>query len=692
MPDARNSGTPPTAPDFSAPPGPVESWSVAELEAAVRYHDHQYWERDAPVISDYEYDRLVRRLKELCPESPVLQRIGAGRKASADEVLALGGAVRHQQPMLSLDKCYSEEELVRWAATFDGDVVASAKVDGVAASLRYGADGRLECAATRGDGVQGEDFTANARLVPEIPERLREAPGTPVEVRGEVYMRLSIFARHAEEAANPRNLTAGTIKRKQASREQLRDLSFFAYDLLGAALPTEWEKLRRAEAFGFRTVDPQLLRREDLQAAYEDWLARRQHLDYELDGVVFKANRVDEQQRLGATAHHPRYALAYKFQGDSGESVLERVEWSVARTGAITPVGIITPVKLSGAMVSRCSLHNLNILRQHALHVGDTVVAMRRGGVIPNIELSKGGGTTPVEIPAECPACGAPTVIRNDVLFCGRPAECRGVGLGIVEHYVKSADIEGFGRKLLEQLWDDGLVRDPTDLYRLTVYRLVELQRVGDVLARKLVANVDAARELRLSVFLRALGIDELGRQVAGLLEEQFGSLERIRALTVADLLEIHGIGEVIARRVVDGLADRAGLVDRLLEHVRVTGPADGDRAEGGAAGAPELAEAGAPQAGPAAGPLAGKSVVFTGKLASMERKEAQRRAEAAGARTPDSVTKDLSILVIGDEGSPLLGAGRKSTKHTKAEKYNAEGAGIEIITEAEFVRRLGEA
>lgn len=669
-------------PRFVAPGGPPEEWTVDELEAAVRHHDRCYWERNAPEISDYEYDRLVRRLKELAPDSPVLQRVGAGRPPAADEVLALGGAVVHQAAMLSLDKCYSEEELDRWLRSFDGDVVASGKVDGVAASLRYGADGRLERAATRGDGFQGEDFTANARLIPDIPERLPGAPGAPLEVRGEVYMLLTVFARHADEAANPRNLTAGTVKRKQASREQLRDLSFFAYDLLGAGLDTEWAKIERLTAFGFPTVDPRLVRRDALQAAYDEWLARRQQLDYELDGVVFKANSVAEQQRLGATAHHPRYAIAYKFQGDSGESTLERVEWSVARTGAITPVAIITPVKLSGAMVSRCSLHNLNILRQHALHVGDTVVAMRRGGVIPNIELSKGGGAAPVEIPAACPACGGPTRIQNDVLYCGRPAECPGVGLGVVEHYVKSADIEGFGRKLLEQLWDDRLVRDPADLYRLNAHRLVELERVGDVLARKLVENVNAARTLRLSVFLRALGIDELGRQVSTLLEEQFGSLERVRRLTEADLLAIHGIGAVIARRVVEGLAERAGLIERLLEHVTVVGPGEGAAAAGAAA-----PEAGTADAG---GPLAGKSVVFTGKLATMERKEAQRRAQAAGAATPDDVTKDLSILVIGDEGSPLLGAGQKSGKQTKAEKYNAAGAGIEIISEAEFLRRLG--
>jgi DNA ligase (NAD+) len=643
---------------------------VAELEAAIRHHDELYWERNAPEISDYEYDRLVRRLTDLQPDSPALQRIGAGRRP-ADEVLALGEAVVHRAPMLSLDKCYEPTELARWAAGFRGDVVASPKVDGVAASLRYDAEGRLERAATRGDGLQGEDFTANARLVPDIPERLAppaDAPlEGPVEIRGEVYMTLSTFARHAEEAANPRNLTAGTVKRKQASRQQLEDLSFFAYDLLGTALPTEHEKLRRVEALGFRTVEPRRVPKDALQGVYEDWLARRQHLDYELDGVVFKVNDVAEQKRLGSTAHHPRYAIAYKFQGDSGESTLERVEWSVARTGAITPVAIITPVKLSGAMVSRCSLHNLNILRQHALHLGDTVVAMRRGGVIPNIEKTLGGGSVPVEVPDRCPGCGGPARLQDDSLACRQPRDCRGVQLRALEHFVKALDIEGLGERVLEQLFELGLVRRASEFFELEETDLLRLELVGEVLAAKLVANIDGARTMPLDRFLRSLGVEALGQQTAKAVAERFPSLEAVLAADAEALAQVRGVGTTLAERIRDGLAALAPLIEDLRGVIRL----------------------GAAEPAGGAGPLSGSSVVFTGTLASMGRTQAQRRVREAGGESPPDVTRDLDFLVVGDKGSPLLGGGRKSSKQTKAEEYNRTGSTIRIIGEAEFFALL---
>ena len=658
-------------PSFVPPPGTYAEWSADQLEAAVRYYDHVYWIENRTEITDERYDRYVERLGQLRPGSPVLREIGSAR-ASAAELGALGDTVAHDAPMLSLDKGYTAAELERWAQGFAGDVVVSPKIDGVAASFVYGPDGRLAKAATRGDGQRGEDVTANVRLIRDVPQRLETAGGTAaaLEVRGEVYMRLSVFERHAGEAANPRNLTAGILKRKRASRELLADLSFFAYDLLGPELATEWEKMRRLAALGFHTVEPRLVARTEMQATFEDWLARRAALDYETDGVVFKVDDLAEQRRLGATAHHPRYALAYKFQGDSDESILHAVEWSVARTGAVTPVAVIEPVLLSGATVSRCSLHNLNTLRRLALCAGDAVLVTRRGGVIPHIERSLGGGGQPIVPPPACPSCGQPLAIDEDTLACGAPDDCPEVQRRALEHFVKALDIDGLGEKLLAQLFDSGRVRTPSDFFGLSEADLRQLELVAEVLAAKLASNIRAARAMPLDRFLVALGIEGVGGQTAKALARDFGTLASLRAADAETLRSTEGVGEKIAIGLAGSLRRLSLLIDELAGEIEIVSD-----------------DAGTERA--AAGPLAGVSVVFTGKLATMTRKEAQQKVREAGGETPPGVTKDLGLLVIGDEGSPLLGAGRKSTKQTTAERYNAAGGRIGILTETDFRARL---
>ncbi len=659
----------------------IETLSVDELAAAIREHDHRYWVLHAPRISDYEYDRLVRRLRELAPEHPQLLALGS----DVAETGVLGDKVAHEQPMLSLDKCYELSELQRFGASFEGPAVVSPKIDGVALSLRYDAAGRLVRAVTRGDGQRGEDVTANARRVAAIVARL---PDGNVEVRGEVYMPLSRFARHADTFANPRNLTAGTIKQKEGSAAQLPDLAFFAYDVRGLAVRTEWEKLAYLERVGFAVVPAERLERAEWQAGYERYLARRHALDYELDGVVYKADRLSEQERLGYTAHHPRFAIAYKFQGESGESTLRTVEWSVARTGAITPVALIDPVVLSGAEVSRCSLHNVGILRKLGLRLGDRVVAMRRGGVIPNVELSLGGGTVDVVPPVACPGCGGPTRLDGDFLTCEQREQCPAVRLALLGHYVKAAGIEGFGEKLLQSLVKSGLVETPDQLYRLKPHHLVPLERMGDILARKLVANIETARTLPLATFLQALGIEELGPTVAALLADRCGTLDAVLALSLADFerkkaakgdadgagTRFPGIGERIAAAIVTGLGARRPLIDALRQHVTVLGA---------------LPPAAAPSAAAAAQPFAGRSVVFTGTLETMDRKAAQQRVRGLGGHTPSDVSKDLHVLVVGGAGP---GAGPPSSKEKKAQKLVADGHPIEIVGEREFVARLEAA
>lgn len=639
-------------------PHPYASMTAEELEREIERHDRLYWEENRPEISDELYDRLVNRLRELRPDSPVLTRVGGGRFADR-----FGAEVVHSAPMLSLDKCYSEEELQKWAAKFEGDVVESPKIDGNAVSIVYGDGGALTRAATRGDGLRGEDITQNILHVAGVPARVARGP---IEVRGEVYLPLSVFrARFKDEFANPRNLAAGALRLKEVGAVGRYGMRFAAYDLIGIELPTEIEKLAVLGELGFAVVEHALRRREEMQAGWEAWRRRRDELEYEIDGVVFKANLVSEQRRLGSTAHHPRYAIAYKLQGEAAVTTLREVEWSVSRTGAITPVALIEPVFLSGATISRALLHNWGMVRKMGLRAGDRIEVMRRGGVIPNVEgVVEAGDGPPVQPPARCPSCDEPTAVEGDFVFCSRPDRCRAVQIDLIRYYSAVIDLEGFGEELVRQLFDRGLVRELPDLYALTVERLLPLERMGKTLANKLVRNLQAKRRLPLGTFLRALGIDELGKHVAGILERRFGSLERVRALTEEDLASIHGIGPVIARSVVRGLRERAPLIERLLEHVEVTAPAATPAVEG---------------------PLAGKKVVFTGKLRRLGRREAQALVRSLGGETPESVGRDLDLLVVGEERE-----GAKSAKLQTAEKYVAEGAPIRIVGEDEFWAMIG--
>jgi DNA ligase (NAD+) len=658
---------------LEAPPRPVDkptdSMSVDELATAIRYHNWRYFSEDAPEISDTQFDLLMRRLRSAEPTHPVLAEITASGQ---------GEKIRHDTPMLSLDKCYTAEELGAWIVDrrssgeprrFEGDVVETPKVDGVAASFRYDAMGRLVAAVTRGDGTFGESFLPNARNIDAIPKRI---PDGPAEVRGELYMKLSVFEGFRADFSNPRNTTAGAIKQKDPRGTARYQLSFFTYDVLQRDFETEADKARWVREQGLEAVESRVINVTEIQAGYDAWQVRRHEVDYETDGVVYKVNRTDEQRRLGATAHHPRYAIAYKFQGDSGTTTVRDIEWSVSRTGTITPVAIIEPIELSGAMVSRCSLHNLAIVAELGISVGATVTAMRRGGVIPHIEAVTEPGPTPLVIPSACPSCEGPTRELGDFLGCAEPLACPAAIRGTLEHFVKAVEIDGFGPKVMGQLLESGLVTNPADLYRLRALDLVTLERMGDILARKLVTHVDARRTLPLAVLLRALGIDEIGKTVAGVLSENFRTLDTLRSTSADALLAIDGVGPSIAASVVRGLAERAELIDQLREVITIQDWAPATVIDGD-------------------GPLAHKSVVFTGALATIDRKGAQKQVRELGGQTPSGVTKELDFLVVGDKGSALLGEGAKSSKQKKAERYVADGATMQIITETYFLELVAE-
>lgn len=636
----------------NALPPDWESWDRAQLEAEVAEHNRRYWDESAPVISDYDYDRLVERLRAVAPDSPVLQAMGP----SAERI---GSPVKHASPMLSLDKAYDEASLHRWAAKFEGELVMTPKVDGVACSIRYDAQGKLVVAATRGSGTVGEDVTENVKRIPDVPREIPYRGG--VEVRGEVFLPLSAFAKLNGEFANPRNTCAGAIKNKDPDKSARMGLRFYAYDVIGPPIETEMEKFDLAESWGFPHVEHRLLAREDVQAGYEEYVARRASLDYEIDGVVFKANRLDEQARLGATSHHPRYAIAYKLQGESATTWLREVEWSVSRTGVLTPVGIVDPVLLSGATVTRISLHNWGLVQAKNLSLNAQVVAMRRGGVIPYLEAVVEPGDTPIVPPDTCPSCGAPARIDGDFVLCTNPGGCRAKAVAILAHYAKACDIEGFGDVWLNTLFDAGLLVHPPDYYTLKAIDLIEFDRMGETLANSLLANVERTRKLPLATFLTALGVPGLGRTVARALARHFRTLDRVRQATAAEIAALPRFADISAARVVEGLAERAELIDGLLEHVTVL-------------------EDDTPAGAAPTGPWVGQSFLFTGTLAAMKREEAQAMVESLGGTNASGVSKTLSYLVVGNEG-------KAGSKLTKAEKL-----GIPVLTEDAFLAMAEEA
>jgi len=665
--------------DAAAVQAGLPKFTADELEALVRRGNVEYWDSHAPTLPDTLYDQLVERLRRVRPGAAVLESMGpshSGEPAlAADEAVLLppeqrfGAGVIHKRPMLSLDKCYNEADLHSWAAKFTGEIVVMPKMDGVACSLRYDRAGKLVLAATRGSGVEGEDITTNALVIESIPGALKTG-GVELEIRGELYMKLSEFQRFKDDFANPRNLTAGSIKQKDPAKSRAAHLSFFPYDVIGPDFVDEREKFALFKTLGFAEIDHEFVPREQLQAAYERFAKARAGLDYEIDGVVYRTSTIKEQTRLGLTGHHPRYAIAYKFQGDSGVTDLRDVLWSVSRTGVITPVALLEPVELSGAMIGRASLHNLNIFEALGVTHDCRVEVTRRGGVIPNVErvIEAGAHARPYAVPTHCPACNSPTLRQKkregEFLYCSQPKQCVMARLGELEHFAKAIDIQGFGPKVITAAVDAGLLSSPADFFALRAEDLEELERLGRKSAQNLVAEIAAKRRLPLAVFLQALGAPHLGNQNAKLLAGEYLTLEKIRALTQADLMEIKGIKEAIADALVEGLAARSEVIDALLEHVEVL-----------------VGEKAAPVAG---GALAGKSFVFTGTLEGFTREQAQARVVALGGEVPSGVNKALGYLVVG------AGKGAKSSKQKKAEELIAAGAPLQVLSEDEFLGLTG--
>ena len=634
------------------------SWQATRLEDEIRDHNRRYWDEASPTVSDYDYDRLVEQLKRLDPSSSLLNELGP---SSAGEV---GDEVVHNTAMLSLEKCYDEEHLLKWADKFKGSVIVTPKVDGVACSLRYQPDGTLMIAATRGDGKRGEAITQNVWPIESIPHRI-PPQGVEIEVRGEIYLPLSRFAGLTDRFSNPRNAAAGTLKRKSEVTAAEVGLAFFAYDLFGVERAHASERLDLSAEWGFTPVPYEVLERQALQSGYERYVLERDQLDYEIDGVVYRAELSSEYERLGATAHHPRGAIAYKLQGDSARTQLIGVDWGVSRNGILTPVGLVEPVKLSGAMVSRITLHHWGMVQAKGLSLGAEVVAMRRGGVIPHLEAVVKPGSETIEAPSQCPQCPhlcAPTRVEGDVLHCDYHGTCEPQAAAILKHWVNVTKIEGFGSVWLDTLTKEKILSDPIDLYRLSAEDVLHLEGVREGRAQRWVESIKTARTLPLATFLCALGIQDLGKTASQALAEHYLTLASVRSATVDDIAGLFNFGQLTAEHITSGLSTRSVLIDGLLDFVSVIDvEARSDLSN-------DLL------------PLVGQSFVFTGTLVSMKRTEAQELVRSLGGDTPSGVSAKLSFLVIGD-------AGKAGSKKTKAEKH-----GVSILSEAQFSQLISDA
>ena len=680
---------------------------LKRLAIEIAEHDVRYHSEDAPTISDAEYDKLrlrnaaiEERFPELVlPETPS-KRVGAAPQEKF-------GKVQHRVPMLSLGNAFDEKAITEFLGRIrrflnlqeatEIEITAEPKIDGLSISLRY-ENGKLVQAATRGDGTEGENVTANVLTIGDVPGKLTGSAPAVLEVRGEIYMSHKDFAKLNEKQsqdgdrtfANPRNAAAGSLRQLDSSITASRPLRFFAYAWGEAPeLPgrTQWDVVMGFKKLGF-PVNPlmKLCRsREELLSHYRSIEERRADLGYDIDGVVYKVNRLDWQSRLGFVSRSPRWAIAHKFAAEKATTVLEGIDIQVGRTGALTPVARLKPVTVGGVVVSNATLHNEDEITRKDLRIGDTVTVQRAGDVIPQIVSvvveKRPRGSIPYAFPKVCPACGShaereerDTGKTDVVRRCTGGLICPAQRVERLKHFASrnAFDIEGLGDKIIAEFYHDGLIQSPSDIFTLeardkrALKKLRDREGWGEASVKKLFDAIDQRRSIALDRFIFALGIRHVGDTTARVLARSYGSAEHFRDQMIAashhdeeawsELNALDGIGAVVAEAIVQffGEGHNIEVVNELLKHVTPM---------------PLAAIA-------ASSPVSGKTVVFTGALEMMTREEAKSMAERLGAKVSGSVSKKTDVLVAGP------GAGSKLKE--------AENHGVEVIDEAEWFRRVG--
>lgn len=672
--------------DLFADERAVDLAEADKLRREIRHNEYLYYVLDAPEITDAEYDRMMVRLRELearypdsIPADSPTQRVGGRASSQFTEV-------RHLEPLLSLGNVFSAEELrafderVRSGLPAGSKVeyVMEPKIDGLACSLIY-ENGKLVRAATRGDGVVGENVTANVRTIRSIPLTLKVPEGEAVpellDVRGEVYMPRQAFMRLNEqraergesEFANPRNAAAGSLRQLDPQVTASRSLSFFAYYLVGdGAQPKHSESLALLARYGFKVSENYKVV-ENIDEAIKyigDFNELRQGLSYDTDGAVIKVNDVYQQRILGATGKDPRWATAYKYPPEQAETTLEDIDWRVGRTGVLTPTAVLTPVKLSGSVISRATLHNEDFIRAKDIRIGDRVVINKAGEIIPEVlrvvAEKRTGDEKEVEIPNVCPECGWRVERQGEeaAIRCTNP-HCPALGREGLIHFVSrdAMNIDGCGPSVINALLDAGLVRDAADLYSLRKEDLLKLERMGEKSADNLLTALAESKKNELDKLLFALGIRHVGAKVARILATEFGSMEKLQQAQPEELAQIRDIGDKIAESAVTWLNVPANI--DLVERLAAAG----------------LTMTFTPPASQEDNPFFGKTLVFTGTMPTLGRAEAKTMAQDVGAKVSGSVSKKTDYVIAGAE------AGSKLEK--------AQQLGVTVIDEAEFLRLL---
>jgi len=657
---------------------------VEELVAELNQYSHEYYVLDAPTISDAKYDQLYRELVELEEAFPELIKQDSPTQRVGDELISGFSKVEHSSQMLSLDNAFSKEEIEAFSKrvadqTDDAySYFAELKIDGLAIALTY-EDGLLVQAATRGDGQVGEDVTENIKAIAAIPLRLRE--NVSVEVRGEVYMPKESFVdlnqRREEEGqnvfANPRNAAAGTLRNLDPKVTASRNLNAFFYTLVDPeqyGANTQEEAMQLLKSWGLRTNE----RRNRFDAIESIWTYieqaqnDRQDLSYDIDGVVIKVNEFLVQKQVGMTVKAPRWAIAYKFKAEEGETVIHDIEWTVGRTGVATPTAIMEPIVIAGSTVQRASLHNVDLIKERDVRLGDTVIIHKAGDIIPEVlrvvEEERPEDSQPYTIPTNCPACGSElTHLEDEVaLRCINPS-CPAQASERVIHFASrnAMNIDGLGEQRVRQLFTAELVEDVVGLYDLEQTALMELERMGEKSSENLITAIADSKDNSLDRLLFGLGIRHVGSNTARLLAERFPTIDQLMGASEADILAIDGIGEIIAESVVSFFAneDAQALISALkardlnMTYLQATETVNKE----------------------AAATFSEQTIVLTGSLESFTRKDLTEQLELLGAKVTGSVSGNTDILVAGEN------AGSKLTR--------AQELDVTIWDEAELLNHL---
>ncbi len=636
---------------------------VDTLRSLLDRYNYEYYVLDQPSVSDAEYDSLMNELRQIesdhpelvTPESPT-QRVGITPSSAF-------GTVRHETPMLSLGNVYNRDELGEWAARIyrlagrdDIDFVTEPKIDGSAISILY-RDGVYERGATRGDGTTGEDVTSNIRTVRNIPLRIRRMDNGVIpdilEARGEIYMRKADFEQlniHRGEAgeplfANPRNSAAGSLRQLDPSITASRPLRFFAWDVgivEGDLETTHSANLEMLRSCGIPTA-PEYSICSDVDQVWtqcEAWLAKRDSLDFEIDGVVIKVNDVELQSELGSVAREPRWAVAYKFPAIQKTTVIRDIEINVGRTGSLNPTAILDPVEIGGVVIRRATLHNEDEIKRLGLRIGDTVIVERAGDVIPKIiavvEAKRTGDEREFEMPDRCPVCGSATERLDDeaMRYCIN-ASCPAQIKEQVRHFVSrgAMDIEGFGAKLADRFVDLGLIQSYADIYRLDWDRVQQLEGFGEKSAENLQQSIESSKTRPLSRLVTALGVRHVGERNATMLAGHFQDIDHLLAASIEDIEGIPGFGKIVAEAVFDFFHEPSNI--ELVTELRLLGlcmdePVDRRR--------------------PPSDAFAGKTVVLTGRLERFTRDQAQELLRNAGATVTNSVSRKTDFVIAGED------------------------------------------